>query len=132
MKTVALALIIMACITSHGSNAHSADRKGITASVPKSCTLAPAEHGERISEFGALLAKRDEVRELDDGYALRFAGDDATTSEITGLVTAERRCCSFLAFELRFAADHGPIWLTVRGSEEIKTFMGSLIKSGSE
>ncbi len=43
------------------------------------------------------------------------------------LIHAERQCCSFLTFELLFEPDHGPIWLRVRGSEEVKSFLRGLM-----
>jgi len=95
--------------------------------------LSAAALPERLGEIAALFSLREEVRELEDGYAFRFAGDasDLATRIVT-LIIAERQCCSFFAFELSFVADQGPIWLTVNGSQEAKMFMTSMMETSTE
>jgi hypothetical protein len=97
---------------------------------PASCQLSTAAFGERVAEGDALFAERLQVREMEDGYAFRFPGDDDLASRLAAFVAAERRCCSFLAFELTFAAERGPIWLAMRGSPEVKALVASWVELG--
>ena len=96
---------------------------------PAGCTLSPTELSDRVTEFGAILARREEARELEDGYAFRFRGDkNDLVARLATLVVAERQCCSLLGFELKFAPEQGPVWMTVRGPQEIKELIASLIE----
>ena len=73
------------------------------------------------------------MRELENGYAFRFPGDENELAmRLATWIVAERQCCSFLEFELSFAAGQGPIWLTVNGSQEAKTFVAAMIESSKE
>ncbi len=38
-------------------------------------------------------------------------------------ITAERECCPFFRFELIVEPDDGPVWLRLRGSDEVKAFV---------
>ena len=88
------------------------------------CLLSEREQANRGDELGRLLFSRvDAVAELPDSYAYRFPAEEAWTEALLGFVAAERRCCPFLAFELAFEPHGGPLWLRLRGSEEIKRFV---------
>jgi hypothetical protein len=63
----------------------------------------------------------EELRELPDGYAWRFAAE--LYPDVTAFVADERRCCPFLTFTLTLAPDGGPLWLRVTGHGEIKAFL---------
>ncbi len=89
------------------------------------CLLSEREQAVRGDELGLKLFSRvDEVAELPDGYAYRFPAEEAWTETLLGFVAAERRCCPFLTFELAFEPHGGPFWLRLRGSAEIKRFVG--------
>jgi len=62
-----------------------------------------------------------EIKELEDGYAFKFSEDKFET--LTQFIALERLCCSFFTFELKIAPNQGPIWLHLRGNEQIKTFI---------
>jgi hypothetical protein len=64
----------------------------------------------------------DTVRELPDGYALRFS-DPAAPEKLFAFINAERRYCPFFTFELAFEPDNGPVWLRLRGAEGVKAFV---------
>lgn len=93
--------------------------------TPIACNLTGAELAERGDEVGALFQEVDEVRELADGYAFRFAGSDATAARLLQFTLEERRCCPFFTFELAFEPNEGPIWVRLRGSASIKEFVAS-------
>jgi len=74
------------------------------------------------------------VRELPDGYALRFSGDDAVAGGLLRFISDERVCCSFFTFELAFFTfelafepQHGPIWLRLRGPDGTKGLVAALL-----
>jgi len=84
------------------------------------------DYGKRTAEIrAAFKAGLEEVRELPDGYALRFPGTDEWLRRLAEFVAAERRCCPFFAFTLQFEPDHGPIWLSLRGPEGVKEIVAS-------
>jgi hypothetical protein len=68
-----------------------------------------------------------EARELPDGYALRYAGDDAWAESLVAFVIHERGCCPFFTFTLTFEPNHGAIWLHLTGNGEVKGFVEQMI-----
>ena len=97
-----------------------------------SCALSPDALSERMPLIFRLFEKQEEVRELEDGYAFRFPGDDESASSLIDFVRFERKCCSFFVLDLTFEAHQGPIWLGVRGSPEVKSFVASWLESAKE
>ena len=93
--------------------------------TPIACNLTGDDLAERGDEVGNLFQEVEQVRELADGYAFRFAGSDAVAARLLEFTLAERRCCPFFTFELTFEPNEGPIWLRLRGSANIKEFVGS-------
>lgn len=93
-------------------------------SSPVCCTLPAGELRGRIAEIEATIGKHvEEVRELDDGYALRMCGATGIVEELGRFIAFERICCPFLDFSLQVAAGDGPIWLRLTGSAEAKAFL---------
>jgi hypothetical protein len=84
--------------------------------IPVACALRDAELEERVTDIRPLLATTEEICELDDGYAFRFAAETETAAALLDFALFERRCCAFLSFELILEAAHGPLWLQIRGS----------------
>ena len=77
-----------------------------------------ARHGE-LSR--ALLGSASDMKELPDGYAFRLKAEDLTRA--AEWVSLERKCCPFFTFELEQSRDQGPVWLRVKGSEGVKSFI---------
>lgn len=63
------------------------------------------------------------VRELPDGYALRFPMEGSLFMTLAEFITLERLCCSFLNLGLEVAAENGPLWLRLTGGAGVKTFL---------
>lgn len=100
------------------------------ATKPTSCSLSATEYSDRMTEIELIFTRQQEVQELEDGYEFQFPGDDAElASRLTTFIVAERQCCSFFRFELIFASEHGPIWLSVRGSGDAKALVASLLET---
>ena len=53
--------------------------------------------------------------ELADGYAFRFPA--AALAEVERFVANERKCCTFLTFEVRVAGPEKAVWLKMTGPE---------------
>src|SRR5919112_5275228 len=76
------------------------------------CLLSERDYAIRSEELaGGLFAMVEEVVELPDGYAYRFAGADGPLEFLLEFIAAERRCCPFLSFEIAFEPHGGPLWL---------------------
>jgi hypothetical protein len=67
------------------------------------------------------------MHELDSGYALRFAAEDAIISELAKWVRDERKCCGFLEYCIRVESNGGPVWLEVTGDDEGKGFIAKAL-----
>ena len=85
--------------------------------------LTPQQQ-ERWMEVGIqLYAAVQEVQELPDGYAFRYAADQY--AQVTQFIANERLCCPFFTFTLEVTPAQGPLWLRITGSEHVKTFLRS-------
>ena len=97
---------------------------------PIACDLSAIPAAERESHQALskklFLQVRQEIAELDDGYAFRFSGK--FYPELTRYVQNERHCCPFFHFEIVVNADRGPIWLNLRGPDGIKAFIAQELK----
>ena len=88
------------------------------------CLLSERDYAIRSEELsGGLFATVEEIVELPDGYAYRLAAADRPVESLLEFITAERRCCPFLAFEIAFEPYGGSLWLRMRGSPRVKAFM---------
>ncbi len=79
-------------------------------------------HAGLIEQIRSSLA---EVRELPDGFALRFADDGTLFARLAEWVRLESVCCPFLEFELRVESRGGPVWLRLTGEAGTKDFVRS-------
>ena len=85
------------------------------------CQLSEGELAKRMSIelYQGVLS----TRELDDGYELTYPGSAAWGRKLFDLVSAERQCCPFFLFELKFEPQQGPIRFTLRGGPAVKEFL---------
>jgi hypothetical protein len=97
-----------------------AQQFGLDEEMPIACNLTGVERVNRGKEVQLLFQQVEQVRELDDGYAFRFPGDDAWATRLVAFTLTERRCCPFFTFEMVFEPDAGPIWLHLRVSATLK------------
>ena len=86
--------------------------------------------GEEVTED--VFSRCEQVAELPDGYAFRFPGGDEWAAELLHFALEERKCCPFFVFEIRFDPQEGPIWLHLRGSENVKLFVQQTFKVAAE
>jgi hypothetical protein len=95
--------------------------------LPVACSLTADEQARRGGEIATLFEERQEVRELPDGYALRFAGDDAQAARLLAFIAGERACCPFFTFALVFEPAQGPVWLQLRGPDGTKEVVAGML-----
>ncbi|MEO8666557.1 MAG: hypothetical protein ABI462_13780 [Ignavibacteria bacterium] len=71
-----------------------------------------------------------EKRELRDGYAFRFLGEDKILDELMEFIKTERECCDFFTFRLTIAGDKSEAWLELTGTEGSKEFLKTELEKG--
>lgn len=92
--------------------------------LPIACNLPEPALARRLHELRARVAAGvHEIRELDDGLALRFPSDARWIREPAEIVIAKRDCCPFLTFELRAGPGPGPVWRHLRGPEGTRALL---------
>lgn len=99
----------------------------IAEDIPIACTLTVNERVTRSAEITDLFSGIQQIRELADGYALRFPGTSTWSQRVLDFIQGERSCCLFFTFELTFLPNQGPIWLHIRGPEGVKEMLKSMI-----
>ena len=96
--------------------------------LPIVCILSDQDQIKRQTRIAeGLFTNFQQFRELSDGYALSYLGNDHWASKLTEFITFERKCCRFFTFELEFEPNEGPIWFRLRGPEGIKEFVKAYI-----
>lgn len=103
-----------------------------TQDIPIACSLSAHELTTRKGENEGLLREIEEIKELEQGYTLRFAGNAERTQELLQFITQERACCPFFTFELRFEPQNGPVWLSLSGPDGTKGFIHEMIGATPE
>lgn len=101
----------------------------ITEDIPLACTLTDSEQKKRNTELQELFKHVQQTNELEDGYALRFPGDNTWANTLVQFITYERACCPFFTFALIFEPQQGSIWLHLRGPEGTKAIVENMIHS---
>ncbi|HEV8580920.1 MAG TPA: hypothetical protein VGX68_17780 [Thermoanaerobaculia bacterium] len=97
--------------------------------LPVACSLTTPELREREQTVLAKIrSQAREVRDLDSGYALRFAPEDGVIPDLATLIDLERQCCPFLQFELKVLPANGPIWLELTGPEGTRDFLRTILQ----
>ena len=87
-------------------------------------TAMDAEQRERYRVVAQHLhGTVQEVRELSNGYALRFSVAPSTVLLAAEFITLERLCCPFLTLVLEVECECGPLWLKLTGREGVKPFL---------
>jgi hypothetical protein len=104
----------------------SAGERRTSKPLPIACELSEAGLRERREELSrGLFAGCRSMRELEDGYEVVFPGGGEWIERLARFVAAERECCGFLSFELRFEPAMGPVSLRMRGPEGTREFLAT-------
>lgn len=100
---------------------------------PVACTLTESDRANRKTKFRtALLPLVQETKELDNGFALRFAPSDDVLLKLVDWVTVERQCCRFFRFRLTVEMDEGPFWFELTGPEGTKELLASIMRPADQ
>lgn len=79
--------------------------------------LTPDEHRRLLPLSHRLFGRVEEVRDLENGYALRLPQDHEVFTELGEFLSYNRRCCTHLRHALVVEAQLGPVWLELTGPE---------------
>ena len=97
--------------------------------LPIACDPAAIDIEVRSTHLSAAekLLRHDavEVQELPDGFAFRYPAEQY--AQVTQFIANERLCCPFFTFTLEVTPAHGPLWLRITGSDEIKAVIQSAL-----
>ena len=89
-----------------------------------SCKLTSPELQKRKATVLAKLKEQIlERKELPNGYAFKFKGDDETINWLYDFIKSERACCNFFTFNLSISGDKSEAWLQITGAKEAKGFI---------
>lgn len=87
-------------------------------------TAIPSEvREEHVINAPQLFAMAQEVHELSDGYAIRFANEPGRFMAIAKFIENERLCCPFFRFGLDLEPNNGHLWLRLTGGEGVKEIL---------
>ena len=109
-----------------GSTAQDKVEQKKAAQAPLACNMLAldAQGRKRHKEVSEQMrAAVKEAQPLPDGYAFRFAAEQATILLVSEFIARERLCCPFFRFELIAEEEDGPLWLRLRGREGVKEFI---------
>jgi len=93
---------------------------------PLACDMSAIPLSQReahLSTSRDLFSLIQEIRELSNGYAFRFAEEVGVLVKTAEFISLEKLCCPFLAFGLDVGAEGGPVWLSLTGREGVKAFI---------
>ncbi|MEW6212038.1 MAG: hypothetical protein AB1631_27025 [Acidobacteriota bacterium] len=126
-KIFSVALCVMTVVStsdaqSGGQQEKTQMKKEETPIMCRLDALTPQERERHLALWKRLQESHKEIREISDGYAIRFPGDISLT-DIAEFISRERRCCPFFTFEIEAAGEDKPVWLRLRGGEGVKAFL---------
>ena len=91
---------------------------------PVACTLSEPELAKRRAGlFTDLARRRQEVRWLSEGVALRYSSEQGTLALLGEYIQLESQCCPFLRFQLAVEPAGGPVWLELTGPPGTRDFL---------
>ena len=91
-----------------------------------SCNLSALDEEQRKRHnilAKNLFPKHLEIKELPDGYGVRFPNDRSLFTALSEWLTLEQLCCPFLTLSLESQRDQGPTWLKATGKDGVKDFL---------
>ena len=101
-------------------------KEEVTRESPFACNIAGLSTEQR-KRYTVLVKKlqssQQEIRELADGYAIKFPIEESTIQELAEFITYERLCCPFFDLEIVLEREGGPAWLRLRGRDGVKEFI---------
>ncbi len=87
--------------------------------------LPKAQQPLHQANASRLFASAQEVREMATGYAWRLPNETDLFQTVVSFICYERLCCPFFHFSLEVEPDQEPIWFSITGAVDMKTFLQS-------
>jgi hypothetical protein len=104
-----------------------------TQSLACDLTAIPAaEREEHIITAPQLFTTAQEVRELPNGYAIRFLNEPGKFLAVAKYIENERLCCPFFNFGLDLEPNGGALWLRLTGGEGVKELLKATLLESNE
>src|SRR5688500_1979932 len=85
--------------------------------------IPTAERGQHFATVEELFGAALEIRELDNGIALRLPLDTPMLYKVTEFIANERLCCPFYNFAFEIEPYGGAFWLRLTGGEGVKDLL---------
>jgi len=87
---------------------------------------------EHITSAPQLFQTAQEVRELSNGYVIRFVNEPGKFMAVAKYIENERLCCPFFDFGLDIESNSGSLWLRLTGSEGVKELLYDTLLEDNE
>lgn len=96
-------------------------------------TAIPEQARQRhLATVPEIFAAVQEVQELPNGFAFRFANEPGRFMSLANFVEYEQLCCPFEGFAVEVEPHGGPIWLRLTGDEEVKKALAFSFRNSQE
>lgn len=121
-----------AASVSAGGDDQEPEDQNVMEQRPLACSITAlsADERRRHAEIRRTMASGvREVRELEKGYALRFAPETSSILMLSEFISLERRCCPFFDFVLEIGSDEKPLWLKITGGAGVKKLLKQQLAS---
>ena len=125
-KVKVLSLVLVSILGDGMNKVQSSKRTAAPEESPFACNMSALDaEGRRRHKvvMGEMKTAIKEVKELPDGYGLRFQTEHSRILLISEFVARERLCCPFFTFEIVAEREGGPVWLNLRGRDGVKDFI---------
>jgi len=87
---------------------------------------------EHITSAPQLFQTAQEVRELPNGYVIRFVNEPGKFMAVAKYIENERLCCPFFDFGLDIESNSGSLWLRLTGGEGVKELLKATLLENKE
>jgi hypothetical protein len=102
------------------------DEKCKSTNAPLTCKLTTVEmQGRKATVLASLRKQVLQKKELENGYAFKFPGNDKMIDELSDFAKTERHCCDFFTFNIAISGDTSSLWFEITGPKEVKEFIGT-------
>lgn len=99
--------------------------------IPVACELTVPEQAERRRQLRERLLDRvRELRELEDGYALRLDWSPDRLRRLGELLALESECCPFLRLTVRVEPGKERVWLELTGPPGTRALLRGFVPAG--
>jgi hypothetical protein len=104
-----------------------------TPSLACDLTAIPSDmREEHVLTAPQLFSAAQEVLELPNGFAIRFANEPGRFMVIAKFIENERLCCPFFNFGLEIEPNNGSLWLRLTGGEGVKEILQTTLLDSIE